>query len=183
MSEENLVRQCAPTLAGIKTGTIFPVPFDTMAGLAAEIRDLNHILVPKGLRLLPLRYQGRKALLYLYRPAGLKRDLQNHLAEALLAEAGYPKKDSEQCVAYLARRFRSGEGFPHEVGLFLSYPPQDVSGFIENRAVNYKCAGLWKVYGDVEQAQRLFARYRKCTDIYCELWRAGSGIGQLAVAV
>ena len=141
MSEENLVRQCAPTLAGIKTGTIFPVPFDTMASLAAEIRDLNHILVPKGLRLLPLRYQGRKALLYLYRPAGLKRDLQDHLAEALLAEAGYPKKDSEQCVAYLARRFRSGEGFPHEVGLFLSYPPQDVSGFIENRAVNYKMRG------------------------------------------
>ena len=46
-----------------------------------------------------------------------------------------------------------------------------------------KCSGCWKVYGDVEQAQRLFARYRKCTDIYCELWRAGSGIGQLAVAV
>ena len=69
------------------------------------------------------------------------------------------------------------------MGLFLSYPPRDVLGFIENRAVNYKCAGLWKVYGDVEQAQRLFAKYRKCTDIYCELWRAGSGIGQLAVAV
>ena len=113
----------------------------------------------------------------------LRKDLKDQLAGTLLAEAGYPNKGSEQCVAYLARRFRSGGGFPHEVGLFLSYPPQDVLGFIENRAVNYKCAGLWKVYGDVEQAQRLFARYRKCTDIYCELWRAGSGIGQLAVAV
>ena len=55
MSEENLVRQCAPTLAGIKIGTIFPVPFDSLPGLTAEIRDLNRILVPKGLRLLPLR--------------------------------------------------------------------------------------------------------------------------------
>ena len=155
MSEENLVRQCAPTLAGIKTGTIFPVPFDSLPGLTAEIRDLNRILVPKGLRLLPLRYQDRKALLYLYRPSELRKDLKDQLAGTLLAEAGYPNKGSEQCVL----------------------------GFIENRAVNYKCAGLWKVYGDVEQAQRLFARYRKCTDIYCELWRAGSGIGQLAVAV
>ena len=99
MSEENLVRQCAPTLAGIKTGTIFPVPFDSLPGLTAEIRDLNRILVPKGLRLLPLRYQDRKALLYLYRPSELRKDLKDQLAGTLLAEAGYPNKGSEQCVA------------------------------------------------------------------------------------
>ena len=49
MSEENLVRQCAPTLAGIKTGTIFPAPFTSLAELTAEIRELNRILVPKAL--------------------------------------------------------------------------------------------------------------------------------------
>ena len=75
MSEENLVRQCAPTLAGIKTGTIFPAPFSSLAELTAEIRELNRILVPKGLRLLPLRYQDHTALLYLYRPAELRVDL------------------------------------------------------------------------------------------------------------
>lgn len=98
-------------------------------------------------------------------------------------EAGYPAHGSEQCVAYLVRRFRESGEFPHEVGLFISYPPQDVRGFIENHAVNYKYAGLWKVYGDVELAQSLFTKFRKCTDIYCALWRAGSSIDQLAVAV
>lgn len=183
MSEENLVRQCAPTLAGIKTGTIFPVPFESLQELTEEIRALNHILVPKGLRLLPLRYQGKTALLYLYRPSELRRDLKDGLAASLLESAGYSGKSSEECVIHLARRFQAGGAFPHEVGLFLSYPPRDVQGFIENRAVNYKCAGLWKVYGDVEEAQALFTKYRKCTDIYCALWRAGSDIGQLAVAV
>ena len=183
MSEEMVVRQCAPTLAGIKAGSLFPCPCTDRDALLDEVRQLNRRLSPKGLCLLPLRFTEGSALLYLYRPSELRKDLKDQLAGTLLAEAGYPNKGSEQCVAYLARRFRSGGEFPHEVGLFLSYPPQDVLGFIENRAVNYKCAGLWKVYGDVEQAQRLFARYRKCTDIYCELWRAGSGIGQLAVAV
>ena len=183
MSEENLVRQCAPTLAGIKTGTIFPVPFDSLPGLTAEIRDLNRILVPKGLRLLPLRYQDRKALLYLYRPSELRKDLKDQLAGTLLAEAGYPNKGSEQCVAYLARRFRSGGEFPQEVGLFLSYPPQDVLGFIENRAVNYKCAGLWKVYGNEARAEALFRKFKKCTQIYCERWQSGSKMDELAVAV
>ena len=183
MSEEILIRQGAPTLAGIKTGSLFPCPCDDREALLTDVRRLNRQLVPKGLCLLPIRFKDGQALLYLYRPSELRKDLKDQLAGTLLAEAGYPNKGSEQCVAYLARRFRSGGEFPHEVGLFLSYPPQDVLGFIENRAVNYKCAGLWKVYGDGEQAQRLFARYRKCTDIYCELWRAGSGIGQLAVAV
>ena len=71
----------------------------------------------------------------------------------------------------------------HEVGLFLSYPPEDVKGFIDNGAENYKLAGMWKVYGDEARARKLFAQFKKCTDIYCELWRAGSGLEQLAVAV
>ena len=77
---------------------------------------------------------------------------------------------------------KSGE-FPREVGLFLSYPPEDVKGFIDHRANGFKCAGLWKVYGDEEKARSLFAKYKKCTEIYCALWQSGSKLEQLAVAV
>ena len=86
-------------------------------------------------------------------------------------------------MARLARRFRESEAFPHEVGLFLSYPPEDVKGFIDHRANDFKCAGLWKVYGDEEKARSLFAKYRKCTEIYCALLQSGSKLEQLAVAV
>ena len=76
----------------------------------------------------------------------------------------------------------SGE-FPHEVGLFLSYPPEDVKGVIDHRANNFKCTGPWKVYGAEGQARSLFAKYKKCTEIYCALWQSGSKLEQLAVAV
>lgn len=46
--------------------------------------------------------------------------------------------------------------FPHEIGLFLGYPLEDVQGFIENRAEGYKCVGCWKVYGDEEYAKQEF---------------------------
>ena len=75
----------------------------------------------------------------------------------------------------------SGE-FPHEVGLFLSYPPEDVKGFIENHAANAKCTGVWKVYGDERQARQTFDRYKKCTQTYCERWRSGVELDRLAVA-
>lgn len=85
-------------------------------------------------------------------------------------------------MAWFACRFREGKEFPHEIGLFLSYPPEDVKGFINHRAGGFKCAGLWKVYGDEEKARSLFEKYKKCTEIYCALWQSGLKLEQLAVA-
>ncbi len=42
-----------------------------------------------------------------------------------------------------------------------------MQGFIENHAQNFKLSGLWKVYGDEAYARAAFAKYKKCTDIYC----------------
>lgn len=183
MSEERLIRQCAPTLAGIKTGSLFPCPYETREGLMADVRAFNRQYSARGLCLLPLRWHGGQALLYLYRPAGLRRDLQDASALEILEKAGYRCKSCERCVTWLIRRLRENAEFPHEIGLFLSYPPEDVRGFIENRAQNFKFSGLWKVYGDAERAKTLFAAYRKCTEIYCKLWQQGSDLDRLALAV
>ena len=181
MSEEILIRQGAPTLAGIKTGSLFPCPCEDREDLLADIRRLNRLLVPKGLCLLPIRFLEGQALLYLYRPAELRRDLQDALASELLRQAGYADK-ARALRGWLIRHSRERK-IPHEVGLFLSYPPEDVKGFIDHRANGFKCAGLWKVYGDEAKAQALFAKFKKCTEIYCALWQTGSKLEQLAVAV
>ena len=78
--------------------------------------------------------------------------------------------------------YARGRGIPARGGLFLSYPPEDVKGFIENRAANAKCTGVWKVYGDERQARQTFDRYKKCTQTYCERWRSGVELDRLAVA-
>ena len=73
--------------------------------------------------------------------------------------------------------------FPHEIGLFLGYPADDVKGFIENKAACSKCAGCWKVYGDEQTAMSLFAKYRKCTEIYYRKWKSGVAVEQLKVTI
>ena len=78
MSEELVVRQCAPTLAGIKTGSLFPCPYENRETLLMEIRQYNQVLVPKGLCLLPLRFipAGRKGTPIPRQPAaGHKRPI------------------------------------------------------------------------------------------------------------
>ena len=183
MSEELVVRQCAPTLAGIKTGSLFSCPCGSPEELRQEVRRINRLLAGKGLCLLPLRFDGSRALLYLYRPSRLRQDLEDAEAVRLLEESGYPCHSAGQCVACLIRRLRENDEFPHEIGLFLSYPPEDVKGFIEHHAADFKYAGLWKVYGDEQRARDLFAKYQRCTEIYCQRLHAGSSIAQLAVNV
>ena len=182
MSEELLVRHGAPTLAGMKTGSLFSCACDDAAALRIELRQLNRMLAPRGLCLLLLRQADGRALLYLYRPARLRRDLADGGAQALLRQSGYGCESCGRCIAQLIRRLQAGGEFPHEVGLFLGYPPEDVQGFIQNRAKGFSCAGLWKVYGDAERAQETFRKYRKCTQIYCRLYRAGVSLERLAVA-
>ena len=43
-------------------------------------------------------------------------------------------------------------------------------------------SGLWKVYGDEAYARAAFAKYKKCTDIYCRSWRSGASLEALTVA-
>ena len=180
MSEENVVRLCAPTLAGIKTGSLFPCPYENRETLLMEIRQYNQVLVPKGLCLLPLRFTDKSALLYLYRPRDLERDLQDQLAAEILRHAGYVCGSSEQCLMKLIERLRAYDEFPHEIGLFLSYPPEDVKGFLEHRPC--KCVGCWKVYENEEAAQKTFAKYKACTRVYCRQLASGIDIERLTVA-
>lgn len=183
MSEEILIRYCSPTLAGLKTGSLVSCSFDSKEEILCHIRALNRKLVPKGLCILPLRYTNARVLIYLFRPSQLKQDLLDSAAAKLLTEVGYQNTKSEQCILELMRRLSESNEFPHEIGLFLSYPPEDVRGFIENHADNFKCVGFWKVYGDEDKAKSRFAQYRKCTDIYCRQWACGKTIAQLAVPV
>ena len=182
MSDDYLVRNCAPTLAGIKTGNIFSCPYESKETLLDAIRQLNRRLSAKGLRVLPLRLSEEKALIYLFRPQCLSRDLSDSAAKDILRNYGYDLASCEKCVVQLAKRLRLQKDFPHEIGLFLGYPPEDVCGFIENKACHCKCVGCWKVYGDEAAAKKKFEQYKKCTRVYCDQWSKGKEIERLAVA-
>ena len=182
MSDDYIIRHCAPTLAGIKTGNIFACPYETKETVLQSIRETNRRLRHKGLRVLPLRFSDKKALIYLYRPKILSADLTDTTAMKLLERYGYNTVSCEKCIVRLMQRLRAQDEFPHEIGLFLGYPPEDVCGFIENKACNCKCVGCWKVYGDEEAARKRFAQYKKCTKIYCDQWAKGKDIERLTVA-
>lgn len=183
MSEQMIIEQCSPTLAGLKTANLFPCKYDSKEILWNEIRTFNNILSHKGVRMLPVRVEEHFALIYLYRPKKLELDMENELCAEILKSHGYNGIDVNRCVAELIQRFKSCSEFPHEIGLFLGYPPEDVKGFIEHKDKGCKCVGYWKVYSDEAHAKKCFANYKKCTRIYKEQYAKGKTIERLTVAV
>ena len=183
MSEEMLLRHCAPTLAGMKTGNMFSFTFKDEEEKKETFRRTNKMLVKKGLRMVPLRQKEGRTLIYVYRPSHLRRDLDSDTARALLKERGYCCGSDGRCITYLMKRLEECEDFPHEIGLFLGYPLEDVCGFIENNACGFKCVGCWKVYGDEEKAKKTFAKYKKCTAMYCSKWAEGKPMDRLVLAI
>ncbi|MBQ8945869.1 MAG: DUF3793 family protein [Lachnospiraceae bacterium] len=180
MIKHALVDYCAPTLAGIKTGNVFSVR-NGLTDIDEEIRRLNGILVDKGLRLVPIRKNKKSTLIYLYRPDRLKEDLNNPDAAQILEEKGYPCGNPDCCLVELVKHLKSDESFPHEIGLFLGYPPSDVKCFMEDPCKGVKCVGCWKAYSNEREAKKTFERYHHCTEIYIKENNKGKPLEALIV--
>ena len=153
-----LIDHCSPTLASLKCGSLFSIRPEDMAYTMREARALSDELAPKGLAIRVIDVGDGRALCYLYRPCQLCRMLACEKEAAFLTEQGYPYLTVEDAVDLLCARLSQGGAFPHEIGLFLGYPIEDVVGFIRYSGRGCKLSGYWKVYGDAEAASRLFDR-------------------------
>lgn len=181
MLAEEVIKYCAPTLAGLKTGSMFSVKADGRAVLC-EIKKLNGIFAKKGLRLIPMRMTEKHTLLYLFRPGRLSADLRTKEAMEILSAKGYDCEKTGLCLAQLIKHLKEDSSFPHEIGLFLGYPPEDVRCFMNDCCEGVKCTGCWKVYGDREEALKTFERFRRCTNLYMEKAYGGKSLEELTVA-
>lgn len=180
MIQKALVEHCAPTLAGIKTGNIFSVR-NNHIDVNKEIRKLNGVLVSKGLRLVPIRNKDSRTLMYLYRPECLGKDLNHPDAMEILREKGYPCGNTNCCLVELVKHLRSDDTFPHEIGLFLGYPPSDVKRFMEDPRRGVKCVGCWKAYSNECEAKKIFDKYKQCAAIYYRESKSGKPLEALIV--
>ena len=65
--------------------------------------------------------------------------------------------DINECLSLLGKRFANM--CPHEIGVFLGYPIEDVVSFVDSPSSKCKMVGYWKVYHDIEKAEIIFNKY------------------------
>lgn len=173
MLEQELISLAAPTLAGIKPGSLFSMQIssDELTHLCAQL---------PGLRLVVLS-QAQKKLLYLFRPEQLSLILHRPEVQRFLLPLGYTSFTIGAALHHLRTRLAHTSGFPHEIGIFLGYPLEDVQGFIQHHGQNCLLSGCWKVYAHVEAAQRTFADYHTCRQQLLQRYAEGAPLRQLIV--
>jgi hypothetical protein len=152
--EDAIIRHCSPVLLGCKPAALFALGAGDHGPLSG--------FMPPGTGCLVIRRQKGSLLVFLFDRAMLERTVLSDPVRRALVGMGYPPRHSLSVfLAHLRKRFERCK-CPHEVGLFLGYPLDDVLGFIEHGGENYKLCGTWKVYGDPEQARKQFRQYELC---------------------
>lgn len=167
--DENFVKSIlfcfgASTIKGIKAACL--INFRRRGNIDIKTlwkQNADKWLNPLGVQWLLLNENDSKsknALVLIYRRELLARALECNEACEILRACGYPLEDLDACLTCLRKKI-SGK-FPHEIGLFLDYPPYDVKCFMENKKCeNQLCCGYWKVYAGVRKAMQTFKKYRK----------------------
>jgi hypothetical protein len=172
-TENMLAAYCAPVLLGKKPAALFTKP-DWW-----EEATVSRALCRYGFHTLMLHKADKNPSVFLYSPRLLSETLKHETVCRHLAKIGYAPQDGvESCLDFLAGRFRDSDEFPHEIGFFLGYPPEDVLGFIHHKDQGCKLCGQWKVYSDVDRARGLFAEYERCKQVLLDYIRRGGSIAQ-----
>lgn len=159
MQEELLALYCSLVLGKLKPSNLFSIPhlnYD-VKGL---IKEWNDIFNKYDIYFVNICTRKNSSLVLCFREDLLNDSINLEDTKCFLNTCGYDTNDINSCMGCLKTRFISSD-FPHEIGLFLGYPYEDVIGFIENKGRNYLYSGYWKVYKNKDEKCKLFRLYNK----------------------
>lgn len=159
--ENRLALQCAPVITGIKLSNLLILSSEDEGKLRA-------ILKKTGIISYRLLQEKNKTTYLLFRKIPLCVYVNNKNIQKFLEEMGYRDFTLGKILCTFQYRYesymRQRKDFPHEMGILLGYPIEDVQGFIEEKGKNYLYSGYWKVYQDVASKKKLFEQYENAKE-------------------
>lgn len=168
--ELQLALQCAPLITGLKISNLLNIP-------KAGFERVKEIVEKGNISCLLLFAEEDKAVVLLYRKSSLEEYLKQERVKELLRRAGYRRLSPAGVLITFRDRYRQymreKKDFPHEMGVLLGYPVEDVEGFMEHKGRNCLCTGYWKVYVDREGKQQIFKRFEYAKENLIQLLSLG----------
>ena len=172
-----IVLQCAPFLKGLKISCVISVEDALYDGLEEIFQEMD-------ISYRKLCSMDGKCLVLFYRSKELEAYMMRPDIKLLLEEYGYQNQNMEDSLLRLSERVytfsENGMGFPHEIGIFLGYPVEDVRGFIENEGQKYLMIGYWKVYKNLARAKMIFNEYDRAKNCAVNEFLTGKSIREIA---
>ena len=169
----------ALTLLGVKPGSLVSFKKSDFDDFDFLLSSYRRCFARKGISLCVLSENKEYAHIFFYRKPLLEKALKNENARKILLSLGYPQ-NILLSIDYLKRKYCARGVFPHEIGLFLGYPPEDVKGFIDNKGCNFLICGYWKVYVNEKEPKEVFDKYTSRTREFCDKLSNGASILELS---
>ncbi len=174
-----LVLQCAPFFKGLKSACAVSLGKAACSG----IRD---ILSGTGVEHRILAERDERCLVFFYRERELEQCLSEQERRVFLADCGYEVCGIALILGRLSERMRGyfcGKmEFPHEMGVILGYPVEDVRCFIRENGRNSLFGGYWKVYHNPCRAKMTFDVYDKAKLAAVNEYLAGGSMRDIICA-
>ena len=155
--ELQLAFQCAPLITGLKVSNLFQID-------SRHYKRLCEILDKSNFSFCGLGGRNGSVSLLIYQKEWLEQFLQQEEVRILMHRLGYRDLHLERVLTKFRSRYirymQKKQQFPHEMGVLLGYPPEDVEGFI--------------IYEG--KKLRLFAQYDKAREWLLDLLYCGVGM-------
>lgn len=152
----------SPALAGIKAANMVSCSRASFPDLPKQVKAYNNAFKKRGMHFEIVKACKERFLLLVYNEQLLSKHLFDMRTQYVLKAFDYDTNVRlSKLLWQMKRKMAVSKEFPHEIGLFLGYPVEDVVGFIRNEGKHCKLCGYWKVYGDAETAKQTFDRLEK----------------------
>ena len=177
--DQIVIHSSSPTLCNIKPGNMFFVKNDTFS--KEKFESWKDSFLKYGLMAFTTQISDNSTAILVLNIIWVRKILADVFVQAYLAEKGYHNSSAFYFVNELFIRIKENKGFPHEVGVILGYPVEDVIEFENHQGHDCKYCGCWKSYSDIDKAKECHCKYTECRRL-CEKWyEEGFSINQIII--
>ena len=174
--ETQLALQCAPLITGLKVSNLLIIS-------KGNEEVVKRILNRTGISYYRLIQTRTKTTFLLFRRNELEEFLADENVRNVLMKAGYKSLQIGKILRTFSLRYEAymqgDKSFPHEMGLLLGYPVEDVVGFVENNGKNFLYSGYWKVYENQKAKVKLFDKFKVAEETVIHLLSNGLSMSDI----
>lgn len=123
-----------------------------------------HFLESIGLKYVNLRECDNALIILIYNEDLLKSYVFRDENKKFLIQIGYEEENNISKYLFILKDRYKEFNCPHELGIFLGFPLNDVKDFMECKKDKCLSCGYWLVYNNLREARATFNMYDKVKD-------------------
>lgn len=172
------IRYSSQTICGIKPANLFTVSAKELS--RKILTTWENIASKQKLILRAFEISNKTMMIFIYNSKWIQDILSNSSIQNYMSSKKFSSPHNvEKSMEELIFRLKEKNEFPHEVGIFLGYPLEDVIKFEENKGKFCKYCGYWKSYSNPEEARKCCDLYRDCCQMCTQWFDEGYSIPQI----